>query len=327
MADASKDPQLDALGKQVTEQGHRIATLERMIDEIIIHQRLSDIAHVDMVRFAGPPKAVEPNPTAQDAGNPLVVHCHTFVPRDLDPATRHPLVVLAHGGVHGRHNADATPIVRELVQQGYTVVAPDYRGSDGYGRAFREAIDYGGREVDDTHAARDWALDAFDHLDPERVGVIGWSHGGLITLFTIFDHPDDYAVAYAAVPVSDLVARMGYKSQAYRDLFSADYHIGKTAEEDVAEYRRRSPSWNVDRYAGTPLLVHTSTNDEDVNVLEVERLLQAFRAAGHDIESRIYDAAPGAHIFNRIDSRLARESRREIWRFLAPHLKPARPVD
>ncbi|HEV2529129.1 MAG TPA: alpha/beta fold hydrolase [Thermomicrobiales bacterium] len=327
MADAPKDEQLDQLRKQVTEQGHRIATLERMIDEVIIAQRLSAIAHVDMVRFTGPSKAVEPNPTAQDAGNPLVIHCHTFVPRDLDPATRHPLVVLAHGGVHGRHNSDATSIVRELVLQGYTVVAPDYRGSDGYGKAFWEAIDYGGREVDDTQAARDWALDAFDHLDPERVGVIGWSHGGLISLFTIFDHPDDYAVAYAAVPVSDLVARMGYKSQQYRDLFSAPYHLGKTAEEDVAEYRRRSPSWNVDRYRGTPLLVHTTTNDEDVNVLEVERLLQAFRAAGHEIESRIYDAAPGSHVFNRIDSRLARESRRDIWRFLAPHLKPARPVE
>ena len=325
MHDDGQTAELERLRKQVGDQAHQIAILQRQVDEVILAQRLGDIAHVDLVRFTGPARAGEPNPTAQDAGNPLVVSCHVYVPKDLDPDRRHPLVVLVHGGVHGRHNADALPIVRELVQQGYTVVAPDYRGSEGYGRPFWEAIDYGGREVDDAHAAREWALDAFDHLDPDRVGIIGWSHGGLIALFNIFTFPDDFAVAYAAVPVSDLVARMGYKSQAYRDLFSAPYHIGKTAKEDVAEYRRRSPSWQTDRYAGTPLLIHTTTNDEDVNVLEVERLIQALAATGKPVTSRIYDAAPGAHFFNRLDTRLARESRREVWAFLAPHLLPERP--
>src|SRR5207302_375395 len=81
-------------------------------------------------------------------------------------------------------------------------------------------------------------------IDPQRVGIMGWSHGGLITLMNLFAHPKDYQVGYAGVPVCDLVARMGYKGQGYRDLFSAPYHIGKTAEDDVNEYRRRSPAWN-----------------------------------------------------------------------------------
>jgi dipeptidyl aminopeptidase/acylaminoacyl peptidase len=144
----------------------------------------------------------------------------------------------------------------------------------------------------------------------------------------IFDHPDDYAAAYAAVPVSDLVARMGYKSQGYRDLMAAPYHVGKTAEEDVAEYRRRSPSWQAHRYAGTPLLIHTTTNDEDVNVLEVERLIQALQAAGKEgFEYKIYEHAPGGHQFNRLDTPLARASRREAYRFLARYLRPASPVE
>ncbi len=61
-------------------------------------------------------------------------------------------------------------------------------------------------------------------LDPKRVGIVGWSHGGLITLMNIFAHPHDYAVAYAGVPVSDLVARMGYETEGYRQLYSAPYH-------------------------------------------------------------------------------------------------------
>ena len=72
----------------------------------------------------------------------------------------------------------------------------------------------------------------------------------------------------------------------------------------------------------TPLLVHTTTNDEDVNVLEVEHLIEALKAAGKKFEYRIYQDAPGGHAFNRLDTPLARESRREIYAFLAKYLKP-----
>ncbi|NIT95421.1 MAG: alpha/beta fold hydrolase, partial [Actinobacteria bacterium] len=80
-------------------------------------------------------------------------------------------------------------IVRELVAQGYIVVAPEYRGSTGYGRGTYEAIDYGGREVQDVLAARDWVVENHPRVDGDRVGLIGWSHGGLITLHSLFDHP------------------------------------------------------------------------------------------------------------------------------------------
>jgi len=158
-------------------------------------------------------------------------------------------------------------------------------------------------------------------VDEKRIAIVGWSHGGLISLMAVFDHPDKFRVAYAGVPVSDLLARMGYTTQDYRDEFSARYHIGKTANQDVAEYRKRSPLWNASKLK-TPLLVHTTTNDRDVNVVEVESLIQALKAAGKDFQYKIYQDAPGGHSFNRIDTPLAKESRREIYEFLAQHLKP-----
>jgi len=145
----------------------------------------------------------------------------------------------------------------------------------------------------------------------------------MIALMNIFEHPEAYACAYAGVPVSDLVARMGYKPESYRAQFSAPYHLGKTAQEDVREYLRRSPISHVEKLA-TPLLIHGNTNDEDVNVLEVERLIAALKAAGKSFEYKIYQDAPGGHAFNRIDTRLARASRREIYEFLARYLKPGR---
>ena len=328
MENDARDALIRKLERSLEDQRHTTDMLSRQIDDLMFYQRLGDIAAIEFVSFTGPPPRNTPNPTAQGAGNPLVLRAYVFIARDLDRGARHPLIVQVHGGIHANFGSGAANVVRELVTQGYTVIAPEYRGSTGYGRAFYEQIDYGGLETEDSYAARNFAVEAYPFLDPARVGIIGWSHGGLHALLNIFDHPADYAAAYAAVPVSDLVARMGYKGQGYRDMMSAEYHVGKTAAEDVAEYRRRSPSWQAHRYAGTPLLIHTTTNDEDVNVLEVERMIQALKAEGKGeaFHYKIYDNAPGGHVFNRLDTPLARESRREAWRFLAPHLKPARPV-
>ena len=315
------------LERHVESLQHRLDALSRQIDDILFFQRLGDVAEVDIVRITGPALQHQPNPTAQGAGNPFRFYSYVFVPKDLDRSKQQPLIVFPHGGVHSNFTTYYTHILRELLEQGYTIVAPEYRGSTGYGGGTYRAIDYGGLETEDTYATRNWALENYDFLDENRVGIIGWSHGGLHALMNIFDHPDAYQVAYAGVPVSDLIARMGYKTEGYRDLYSADFHIGKTAYEDVEEYRRRSPSWQAHRYDGTPLLIHTNTNDGDVNVLEVERLIQALKAEGKTgFEYKIYEDAPGGHSFNRLDNQLAKQSRREIWQFLARHLRPDRPV-
>ena len=316
-ADGNRAAQEDSLR-------HLGESLAKRIDDEALFRRLDDLAVVDKVRYTGPPPRVIKNPTAQGAGNPVIINAYTFLPRKRPEGAKHPLIVFVHGGVHGNFNSGYVHELRELLTQGYAVIAPEYRGSSGYGKEFWQLIDYGGLEVEDVFAGRQWMLDNHDEIDPKRVGILGWSHGGLITLMNLFAHPKEFQAGYAGVPVCDLVARMGYKSQGYRELFSAPYHIGKTAEEDVAEYRRRSPAWNADKLQ-TPLLIHTTTNDEDVNVLEVEHLIKALKAAGKTFEHKVYPAAPGGHQFNRIDTKLAKESRAEAYRFLARHLDPPNP--
>lgn len=293
---------------------HELDVLLKRIDDVLWHLQLGDIARIDKVRITSLPARTS-NPTGQGAGNPLIIPAYTFVPRSLQGKA--PLLVFVHGGVHGDFNTGNAHIVRELLEQGYVIVAPEYRGSVGYGRFFYDQIDYGGAEIDDTYAARNWAV---EHLpvDPGRVGIIGWSHGGYHALFNVFRWPTAYQVAYAGVPVSDLVQRMGYKNQAYRDIFAG--FIGKEAVDDPMEYRRRSPVYHAGKLQ-TPLLIHTNSNDEDVNVMEVEHLAAALKAAGKSFEYKVYDAAPGGHAFNRLDTALAKESRREIYAFLARHLK------
>jgi len=299
--------------------------LARKIDEQSLTQALSEIARVEKVRFTGPPPRVVKNPTAPGAKNPVIIPAYTFMPKKDRGGQKLPLIVFAHGGVHGNVGTNYVNVLRELLQQGYAVIAPDYRGSAGYGREFWELIDYGGLEVDDVFAGRQFMLENYDNLDPERVGIMGWSHGGLIALMNLFAHPKEFKVGYAGVPVCDLVARMGYHNQDYRDLFSAPYHIGKTVREDIDEYRRRSPAWNAEKLQ-TPLLIHTTTNDEDVNVLEVEHMIKALKAADKKFEHKIYKHAPGGHQFTRLDTKFAKESRAEAYRFLAKYLTPPDPI-
>lgn len=317
--------QIEELKRQQAGLGQTFSSLAKAIDDVQWFQVMQGTAIVDKVTYIGPPPANPAAQSTQDRGNPLKIRAYTFVPKNVDRSKKYPLMVFVHGGVHSNFTTGSAHIIKELMSQGYIVVAPDYRGSTGYGGQFYRFIDYGGLEVEDCLEGRNFMIENEPLVDSDRVGIMGWSHGGFITLFNIFRYPEAYKVAYAGVPVSDLVARMGYKGPYYQNLFAAPYHIGKTAAQDPWEYRRRSPAWHADKLK-TPLLIHTTTNDEDVNVLEVEHLIKSLKAAGKEFEHKIYDNAPGGHVFNRIDTKPAKESRKEIYEFLARYLNPPYPV-
>lgn len=310
---------LEALEKEVESQRYALDEILKKVDDVLWFERVGDVASIDKVYLTGPP-----NPRGEEIygirneRHPFRFWTYVFVPRAL-AGKKAPLLLLPHGGVHGDFTTYHAHIVREMIEHGYVVVAPEYRGSTGYGKSYEEAIDYGGLEVEDVVAARDWAVATLP-VDPARVGIVGWSHGGLIALMAVFDHPDKFEACFAGVPVSDLVQRMGYLDDEYRAIFSAKHHLGKTANQAVDEYRRRSPAWNAAKLR-TPLLIHTTTNDRDVNVIEVEELVAQLKAAGKDFQYRIYKDAPGGHSFDRMDTTLAREARKEIWAFLAKHLR------
>ena len=306
--------------------GHRFDVLEKKIDDVQWYNKVGDIAYIDKVYMTGPPLAKENNPTGQGAGNPVKFWTYIFIPKDADPAKKYPLLVFPHGGVHANFDTYYTHIIREMVSQGYIVTAAEYRGSTGYGAAMYNRIDYGGLEVQDVDASRQYMIDNYTIVDKDRVGIIGWSHGGYIALFNIFEYPENYKVAFTGVPVSDLIARMGYKDQEYRDLYSEQAAIGKPADENVAEYRKRSPAWQTSKYRNTPLLIHTNTNDEDVNVLEVEHLIKSLKAEGKsNFSYEIFENMPGGHSFDRMDYMAAKEIRMKIYNHLNKYLAPPKP--
>lgn len=299
----------------------RLDVLEKTIDDIQWHHRVGDLAHIDKIFMAGAPPRGHESATTLNETNPIKFWSYIFIPKDIDPSKKYPLLVFSHGGVHGDFNTYYTHIIRELMAQQYIVVAPEYRGSTGYGRGHHERIDYGGLENDDVHQSMLMMLENYDIVDSKRVGLIGWSHGGMISLMNAYEYPNLYRCAFAGVPVSDLVARMGYKRASYEGFFSADYHIGKTIDQDIDEYRRRSPVYHADKL-NIPLLIHTNTIDEDVHVLEVENLINALKANNKRFDYEIFKDIPGGHSFDRMDHRAGRDIRFKIYKFLEKHLDP-----
>jgi predicted alpha/beta-fold hydrolase len=126
--------QIEVLNRQISNMRHTFDVLEKKIDDVLWFQKLEDVAWVDKVYLYGPPKWKEADPDAMGAGNPVKFWTYTIIPKNTDPEKKYPLMVLPHGGVHADFSTYYTHIVRELIAQGYIVVAAEYRGSTGYGK-------------------------------------------------------------------------------------------------------------------------------------------------------------------------------------------------
>lgn len=266
----------------------------------------------------------------------LDIPAYVFQPLEARGPRAHAAMVWVHGGVHGNWTANYWPFIKEAVERGYVVVAPEYRGSTGYGQAFHDAIDYGGYEVDDTISAYDWIVANLPHVDPDRVGMMGWSHGGYITILSVVREGHPFKAGAAIVPVTNLVFRLSYKGPGYQRLFSTQSRIMGLPFERRQVYIERSPYYQVDRLE-TPLLVHVATNDTDVDFEEASMLIYKLRVLKPDLaETKIYeDPTPGptsgGHTFSRRvnvetlerdDSPEQRDSWNRVWAFFEWHLRP-----
>lgn len=307
---------------------YQYQSLDKNDEELQLFLRLRDVAYVDRVRLTGESRRIprESEAPFQDTlkDNRLIFYSYIFFPKSVRQGKKYPLIVFPHGGIHGTFATSYVHVLRELMAQGYIVVAPDYRGSTGYGKGFYEAIDYGGLENNDVLAARDYMVENYSVVDADRVGLLGWSHGGMISLMNVLQWPEKYTCAYAGVPVSDVTYRLSYQSKDYTKEFTVPYHVGASPEEAPEEYARRSPVSYASQLS-KPLMLTTCLNDDDVSWTEVKRMIDALQAAGKSFEYEIYPKMRGAHLFERTDEKEATDIRFKTYRFLARYLKPAHP--
>jgi dipeptidyl aminopeptidase/acylaminoacyl peptidase len=247
-----------------------------------------------------------------------------FVPPNLDRTRKHPVVVWVHGdginqnfdGYHVERNyAVYYSFHQYLLQHGYIVIAPDYRGSIGYGRDWREGafMEVGGADFRDVAAVTGY-IKTLPYADPERIGIWGLSYGGFFTLLALTDTPTAFA---CGIDVAGVVDYRMYYTDPYKGGWT--YGRIRSPEEAPTAYDVASPlsrAANIVR----PLLILHGTADVNVPYLESMRLADTLLKLGKPFDFATY---PGEfHYLQR--AHVLRDAWTRAEQFFKQHLQAER---
>jgi dipeptidyl aminopeptidase/acylaminoacyl peptidase len=203
-------------------------------------------------------------------------------PPDAAPGRRVPAVLRIHGGPVSQFSSGWQLDWQVFAAHGYAVVAANPRGSSGYGRAFSRALfaDWGNKDYEDVMAAVDHAV-ALGVADPERLGVGGWSYGGILTNYVVIKSERFKAGISGASETNYL---SNYGTDHYQKEWEAELGL---PWENTELWIRLSPFFQVEKIR-TPLLLMCAGADVNVPCLNSEQLYQALRRLGRSTELVIY---------------------------------------
>jgi len=191
----------------------------------------------------------------------------------------YPTVIMPHGGPFARDNWRFDYWVQYLTSQGYAVLQMNFRGSTGYGDAFREMgrHQWAGKMIDDINDGAKWMIEQ-GYADPERMAIVGGSYGGYAALQSIVEEQSLYKCSVAFAPVTNLENRFRYYQQFGDTNSYTDYMISNDYTLEEA-----SPSQNVDKINVPVLLLH-GVEDRSVRVTQSQFFYKNMKNAGKDIK-------------------------------------------
>lgn len=248
------------------------------------------------IRFEGP------------AGQPT--HMMVSTP---DGAGPFPTVMYVHGGPEWADSDSFDPWMSTLVDHGVAVARVNYRGSTGFGIAWRESIhdgNIGFPEVADVVAGMGYLID-LGIADPQRCAIEGWSWGGYIAMLAIGLHPGAFVAAIGGIPICDSVMThedCSPSQQAYDRAI-----MGGSPSEVPERYAERSPSTYIDAVR-TPVLIIAGEHDSACPIRQVRYYADALRAGGRLVQLHVYDAG---HHANSVHEKIT-QAELEL-EFLAAH--------
>ncbi|GAA4576025.1 S9 family peptidase [Planotetraspora kaengkrachanensis] len=217
---------------------------------------------------------------------------HALVSRPERLAPPYPTVFLLHGGPAAQDDDSFLPPVAAWVDNGFAVIRVNYRGSVGYGSAWRDALhgDVGHIELADVAAVRDWAVD-HGIADPDRLVLTGSSWGGYLTLLALGTQPKSWAAGIAAVPIADHAAAYEDEAEGLRAAHRA--LLGGSPADLPERYAASSPITYADMVQA-PLLILAGENDPRCPIRQIENYLSALADHGHEASVYRYDAGHGS---------------------------------
>lgn len=239
------------------------------------------------------------------------------MPANLKRDGSNPAIVLPHGGPTGKTDDYFDDVAAALASRGYIIIAPNFRGSTGYGKDFQAANydDLGGGDLKDTIEAKRFLV-ASGYVDPKRVGIFGGSYGGFMTLMAIGKAPDEFAAGvqwFGIINWRTMYRDMDEVLKAYlRSLMG-------TPEANSAGYDRASPLTYI-RNAKAPLLSLQGENDIRVPRGQAQEVADILKAKGNTVETVFYPAE--GHGFRKRENQLDSLKRTVAW--FDTYLKPVK---
>ncbi len=270
----------------------------------------------EVVRWTSTPAPgtpIEPDLAEIGSFDGVSIPAFVYRPRADGP---HPVLLWIHGGPEEQHRPTYNPVIQYVASElAVAVVAPNVRGSRGYGRSFL-SLDDGMRREDpirDVGAVLDWVA-AQPDLDADRVGIHGASYGGFVVLASLARYPDRFVAGSDLVGISDIATFLENTRPYRRDLRRLEY--GDESDPETRAFLDAISPHARAHLIRAPLLVAHGANDPRVPVSEALQITDALREAGTEVWLMV---APGeGHSFSRRPSRDA--FYRLFARFLERHL-------
>jgi dipeptidyl aminopeptidase/acylaminoacyl peptidase len=264
---------------------------------------------------------------AEDMVEPYLVHYPSkdgkwtisalvYVPYNLPRNNQSPAIVYVHGGPTAQSVNLFNRFVQYMTNQGYIVIAPNYRGSTGYGKEFQQAnlFDMGGGDLQDVIAAADW-IKQTGYVDPKKVILMGGSYGGYLTMMGVTKAPEVWAAGVAIVPFVNWFTEIQNEDPVLRE---SDLATMGDPEKNEALYEERSPINFIDQVKA-PLFLLAGGNDPRCPKSETQQVVDAIKKRGGVIEYKIYENE--GHGFSRVENQI--EAYKRAADFLIAHVPPA----
>jgi dipeptidyl aminopeptidase/acylaminoacyl peptidase len=249
-----------------------------------------------------------------------VIHGFFTFPPDAAPGARLPAILRIHGGPTSQYSTAFDFQWQLLAAQGYLVIAPNPRGSTGYGLDFSRAIfaAWGNKDTQDVLAAVDHAV-AKGLADPERLGVGGWSYGGMLTNYVI-TRSTRFKAAISGASISNYLA--GYGTDHYQYWYEAELGLPWKTRQLWVDLS--TPFFEVEKVT-TPTLFMCGEKDMNVPLLNTEQMYQALRRVGK-VETELVIYPDQWHGIETPSYQKDRYARYLAW--YDKHLRPERaPAD
>jgi len=239
-----------------------------------------------------------------------------YVPFNMVRNGENAAIVYIHGGPTAQSMNSFNRFVQFAANQGYMVLAPNYRGSTGYGKEFQQAnlFDMGGGDLQDVLAGVDW-IKQTGHLDPKKIAVMGGSYGGYLSMMSVTKAPDVWA---AGVPILPFVNWFTEIENEDPVLQQSDLATMGDVAKNKALYEDRSPINFVDQIKA-PLLLLAGGHDPRCPKSETQQVVDAIKKRGGTVDYKIYENE--GHGFARVENQI--DAYKRVADFLLAHVVPA----